>query len=93
MPAQVSLPYFKTLLWNSVFLHKKIELVSCGESGNTQTQFAALNGDTRYNQAAHLTLISSDYHVPRIERTASKNLTETTQLIEVYLMIDIEGLP
>jgi len=40
-----------------------------------------------------LTFISSDYHVPRIERTASKNLTETTQLIEVYLMIDIEGLP
>ncbi len=48
----------------------------CLEDGvaNTKTQFNSINSDPSLKDASHITIITSDYHVPRVKRTAVKNL-------------------
>ncbi|HMS22719.1 MAG TPA: hypothetical protein PKA38_03035 [Candidatus Levybacteria bacterium] len=41
---------------------------------NTKTQFNSINSDPSLKDASHITIITSDYHVPRVKRTAVKNL-------------------
>ncbi|RJQ36974.1 YdcF family protein [Candidatus Microgenomates bacterium] len=59
------------------FPGEKILEVSCtiNGSGNTKTQIQVMNTDPRFANAKHFTFISSDYHAPRIARTAAKNLS------------------
>ncbi len=58
-----------------------IELVDCGKRGvgNTKTQFTVMENDARFKGLRHLTFISSAYHVPRVTRTAEKNIGMTTE--------------
>ncbi len=53
-----------------------IVLEDCLENGeaNTKTQFKSINLDPSLKEASHITIITSDYHVPRVRRTAVKNL-------------------
>ena len=51
--------------------------LDCGKRGeaNTKTQFEVINTDPRFRNFDHLTFVSSDYHIPRVSRTAAAQLT------------------
>jgi len=53
-----------------------IELVDCGARGvgNTRTQFEVMRADQRLAGLRNLLFITSGYHIPRVERTAEKQL-------------------
>ena len=55
----------------------KIVGLDCGKRGeaNTKTQFQAINTDLRFANTNHLTFVTSDYHIPRVSRTAAAQLT------------------
>ncbi|XOU94770.1 MAG: hypothetical protein ACNFW9_01755 [Candidatus Kerfeldbacteria bacterium] len=58
--------------------------LNCGDRGigNTKTQFEKMNIDDRYKNTKHLTFVTNSYHVPRVARTADKNL-DTNNEFEV----------
>lgn len=82
------LPPMKEIAISSGFPEEKIQLVDCGQVGsaNTQTQFAAMEENPAYKDIKHWTLVTSSYHVPRVARTALKNL-------RVDRKFDVIGVP
>lgn len=58
------------------FPGKNLEFEDCVEDGraNTLTQFHSINTDPRLSKADNVIFITSDYHTPRVRRTAVKNL-------------------
>ena len=66
------------------FPMEHIQLMNCGDRGiaNTKTQFEIMDSDNRFSNTKHLTLVTSSYHVPRVARTADKNL-DTEKEFEV----------
>jgi hypothetical protein len=61
----------------------EIALLDCGPAGvaNSKTQIDALASDSRTKHLRNIVLITSDYHVPRVARTASKGLPETMNFL------------
>jgi uncharacterized SAM-binding protein YcdF (DUF218 family) len=55
---------------------EKIIFLDCGRhaEANTQTQFTKTTEHPVLGKLRHFTIVSTSYHVPRIARTASKNL-------------------
>lgn len=55
-----------------------IMLVDCGRRGigNTKTQCEAMRTDPRFKDFKHVTFVTTGYHVPRVERTAEKQLSD-----------------
>lgn len=53
-----------------------IEDLDCGKRGvaNTKTNMEAFNSDPRFKDFKHVTVVTSDFHTPRVYRTAEKNL-------------------
>ena len=74
------LPIMKQIVEELGFPMEKVELVDCGASGmgNTKTQFETINNYFAGKKMEHLTLITSDYHVPRTGRTGQRNLSPGT---------------
>lgn len=58
------------------FPPERIALEDCVIDGkaNTLTQFTVINSDPRLENARHITMITSDYHDPRVERTTDMQL-------------------
>ena len=58
------------------FPAENIHLQDCliNGQGNTKTQIETINKDPRMKNYTHITIVTSDYHVPRTERTALKNI-------------------
>lgn len=58
------------------FPESKVILLDCTIDGvgNTKTQFTIMNEHPMFREAKHLSFVSSDYHIPRMARTAEKNL-------------------
>ncbi|MFA4930466.1 MAG: NUDIX domain-containing protein [Patescibacteria group bacterium] len=58
-----------------------IQTFNCGDRGvgNTKTQFTLMDKDPEYTNSKHLTFITTSYHVPRVVRTAEKNLSRTKE--------------
>ena len=59
------------------FPSELIETEDCsveGRSANTKDQMNTINSDLRLVSARHVTLVTSDYHDPRVVRTADLNL-------------------
>lgn len=56
-----------------------IEEVNCGDrgKGNTKTQFTVFKEKPELEGFKHLTIVTTDYHAPRVFRTADKNLPVT----------------
>ena len=54
----------------------KIQLVDAGKRGqaNTKTQLEAIAISPQFKNAQHLTFVTSDYHIPRVVRTATATL-------------------
>jgi uncharacterized SAM-binding protein YcdF (DUF218 family) len=57
---------------------KTIKLVDCGKRGigNTKTQCEAMRIDPRFKDFKHVTFVTTGYHVPRVARTAEKQLPD-----------------
>lgn len=74
------LPIMRDIALKFGWPEDKIELVDCGPAGssNTKTQFEAIRGYYEQKRPAHLTFITSDYHVPRAERTANAQLDQAS---------------
>lgn len=55
-----------------------IMLVDCGRRGigNTKTQCEVMRTDPRFKDFKHVTFVTTGYHVPRVERTAEKQLSD-----------------
>lgn len=53
-----------------------IEDINCGDRGvgNTKTNFTVFNEKPELKVLKHLTVVTTDYHAPRVFRTAEKNL-------------------
>jgi len=70
------LPIMKQVVEELGFPMEKLESVDCGASGvgNTKTQFETINSYFAGEEHKHITFITSDYHIPRVARTGSKNL-------------------
>jgi len=55
----------------------------CGKRGeaNTLTQFRAINSDPRMKDLKSLVFVTDTYHIPRVLRTAGKNLPEDVRFV------------
>ena len=64
-------------------LDQQIFFQNCGNRGpaNTITQFAAIRNDELTRQMRSLVLVTNTYHVPRVRRTAGKQLPEEMKFI------------
>lgn len=65
----------------SAIPREMIELVDCGKRGlgNTKTQCEAMRTDPRFKDFKHVTFVTTGYHVPRVERTAEKQIPKDVQ--------------
>jgi uncharacterized SAM-binding protein YcdF (DUF218 family) len=72
------LPMMERVALNLGVPREAMELVDCGRRGvgNTRTQFEVMQQDERFANARNLLFITSGYHVPRVERTAERQLPE-----------------
>lgn len=71
------LPILEEMALNLNFPSSKIILVDCGKQGqaNSKTQMQAINRDL--STFGTMILVTSDYHVPRVARTADAQLLST----------------
>ena len=86
--ATEQLPMLERIARSLDFPREKIIFINCGDHAvaNTKTQFAQTVAHPIVGKFKHLTLISTSYHVPRLARTASKNLPEDVDF-------DVLGVP
>ncbi len=61
------------------FPEKLVFTLDCGPlgNGNTKTNFTAFQQDPQYSLVRSLIVVTSDYHVPRVQRTAQANLAHS----------------
>lgn len=66
----------KELALERDFPADRIVLLNAGSrlTANTKTQFEAVNTEKKLAGAKHITIITTRYHVPRVVRTADKNV-------------------
>jgi uncharacterized SAM-binding protein YcdF (DUF218 family) len=70
------LPMLERIALESGIPQEMIKLVDCGKRGigNTKTQCEAMRTDQRFIDCKHITFVTTGYHVPRVARTAEKQL-------------------
>ena len=75
----------KIALIQGIAPSKMVE-IDCGtaQTANTKTQFETIGRYASENGLRHITLVSSDYHVPRVDRTANKILDPNLQYDVIY---------
>ncbi len=78
-------PFLQKIVEDRKFPKEKFFLQDCGKIGvgNTKTQSEAINDDSRCKDFKHLVLVTSAYHVPRVGKTAQKNLDDKRFTFEV----------
>lgn len=78
------LPTMRDLAIKLGWPEDQIDSLDCGPAGvgNTKTQFEVAKDYSQQNHWAHLTFVTSSYHVPRTERTADAQL-EPDQAFDV----------
>jgi hypothetical protein len=69
-------PIMQEVALNADFPQEKIIVIDCGKAGtvNTKTQFTMMNEFFAEKNIDHATFVTSDYHVPRTERTGHGSL-------------------
>jgi uncharacterized SAM-binding protein YcdF (DUF218 family) len=87
------LPVFKEFVKRLGYPDNKIVLLDCGRQGeaNTKTQFTAISKDPVLGKLHNLTIITSDYHAPRVTRTANVHLNPDTNFTVIPVPHDQYG--
>ncbi|HLC99825.1 MAG TPA: hypothetical protein VJC11_02585 [Patescibacteria group bacterium] len=84
------LPMMQEVARESGFPEEKVQLLNSGDRGksNTKTQFERINDDPRYQNTKHFIFVSTSYHIPRVTRTADKNLDQNVNFEVIGVPLD-----